>query len=95
MRRTQQDSLVNLETDTLFIKIMGQLEELKLLIYERLRAVTSEILGAIEKAITHCEDQASKLEKENGHHRPEFDIIGNPSIQTEGRCTCTWVQQSS
>lgn len=72
---------------------MGQLEELKLFIYQRLHAVTSEILGAIEKAITDCEDQASRLKEEICHHRPLFDIIVKSSIpQTEGRCFCTRVQ---
>lgn len=65
---------------------MGQLEELKLFIYERLHAVTSEILGAIEKAITDCKDQAPRLKEENGHG-PLFGIIVKSSIpQTEGRC---------
>lgn len=66
---------------------MGQLEELKLFISERLHAVTSEILGAIEKAITDNEDQASPLKEENGDHLPTLDTIVKSSIpKTEGRC---------
>ncbi|TNM92967.1 hypothetical protein fugu_018369 [Takifugu bimaculatus] len=64
---------------------MGQLEELKLFISERLHAVTAEILGAIEKAITDYEDQASPLKEENGHHLPMLDTVVKSSIpKTEG-----------
>lgn len=66
---------------------MGQLEELKLFISERLHAVTAEILGAIEKAITDYEDQASPLKEENGLRLPMLDTVVKSSIpKTEGRC---------
>lgn len=69
------------------IKTMGQLEELKLFISERLHAVTTEILGAIDKAITDYEDQASPFKKENGDHLPMLDTVVKSSIpKTEGRC---------
>lgn len=67
---------------------MGQLEELKSFIYERLHAVTAEILGAIEKAITDCQDQAPGLEEENGRGPLFGRIVKSPIPQTEGRCVC-------
>lgn len=71
---------------------MGQFEELKLFISGRLHAVTAEILGAIDKAITDYEDQASRLKDENGHHRSMLDAVVKSSIQkTEGRYIWTWL----
>lgn len=64
---------------------MGQLEELKLFVSERLHAVASEIAGAIEKAITNYEDQASRLKEENERNRSLLDIILKSKIpQIEG-----------
>lgn len=77
----------SLELRTHSIKIMGQLEELKLFISERLHAVTAEILGAIEKAITDYEDQVSPLKEENGLRLPMLDTVVKSSIpKTEGGC---------
>lgn len=67
---------------------MGQLEELKLFIFERLHVVTNEILAAIEKSIAEYEDEVSRLKEENVQCRPPpSDIIVPPSIPTEeGGC---------
>lgn len=78
MRRTQRGGSVAEPGDWLAsIKVMEHLEELKFFIYERLHAVTSEILGVIEKAMTDCKDQASRLKQEDGHRngRPLFDKV--------------------
>lgn len=60
---------------------MGQIEELKLFVSERLHAVASEIVGAIEKTITDYEEQASRLREDNDRHRSLLDIILKSKIQ--------------
>ncbi|XP_042362626.1 zinc finger protein 568-like isoform X2 [Plectropomus leopardus] len=63
---------------------MGQIEELKLFVSERLHAAASEILGAIEKSFTDYEERASRLKEENDRHRSLLDIIlqaKSPQIQ--------------
>lgn len=54
---------------------MGQIEELKVFVSERLHAAASDILGAIEKTITDYEERASRLKEENDRHRSLLDII--------------------
>lgn len=54
---------------------MGQIDELKVFVSERLNAFTSEILGAIEKTLSDYEVQASRLKEENDRHRCLLDII--------------------
>lgn len=56
-------------------KKMSQLEELKSFVSERLNAVATEIVGAIEKTITDYEEQAFRLREENERHRSLLDII--------------------
>lgn len=38
----------------------------RVFIYERIHAIMSEMLGAIEKAITECEGQTATFKEENG-----------------------------
>ncbi|XP_073319225.1 uncharacterized protein [Pagrus major] len=54
---------------------MGQIDELKVFVSERLNAFTAEILGAIEKTLSDYEVQASRLKEENDRHRCLLDII--------------------
>lgn len=69
---------------------MGQIDELKLFVSERLHAVASEIVGAIEKTITDYEKQASRLKEENDRHRSLLDIILKSKLpQPEGWSTRT------
>lgn len=58
----------------------GQIEELKLFVSERLTAIASEIVGAIERTITEYEAQAVRLKEENDRHRSLLDIILKTSL---------------
>ncbi|XP_051245817.1 zinc finger and SCAN domain-containing protein 5C isoform X2 [Dicentrarchus labrax] len=67
---------------------MGQIEELKMFVSERLHAAASEILGAIEKTMTDYEKQASRLKEENNRHRSVLDIILKAKLPgTQGHAT--------
>ncbi|XP_074469776.1 uncharacterized protein LOC141754546 [Sebastes fasciatus] len=54
---------------------MSQLEELQVFVRERLHAATSDILGAVVKAVTDYEEQAVRLKEENHRNRSLLDII--------------------
>ncbi|XP_077405104.1 uncharacterized protein LOC144037460 isoform X3 [Vanacampus margaritifer] len=54
---------------------MGQLEELKAFISERLKAVASELLGAVDKTVTEYEEQARRLKEENCRHCSILDLL--------------------
>lgn len=49
----------------------------------RIHVIISEMLGAIEKAITDCEGQTATFKEENGK------ILCSATL---GWCICTWVQ---
>lgn len=71
---------------------MGQIEDLKIFVTERLHTAASEILGAIEKTITDYEEQTTRLKEENDRHRSLLDMILKAKLpQKEGwsiRTTC-------
>ncbi|XP_057684159.1 protein suppressor of hairy wing-like isoform X2 [Corythoichthys intestinalis] len=54
---------------------MGQLEQLKMFISERLKTVASEILGAVEKTVTEYEKEACRLMEENKRHCSVLDLL--------------------
>ncbi|XP_076609954.1 uncharacterized protein LOC143334885 [Chaetodon auriga] len=54
---------------------MGQIEDLKIFVTERLHTAASEILGAIEKTMTDYEEQTCRLKEENDRHRSLLDMI--------------------
>ncbi|XP_077363956.1 uncharacterized protein LOC144007887 [Festucalex cinctus] len=54
---------------------MGQLKDLKAFISERLQAVASEILGAVDKTVTEYEEQARRLKEENTRLCSILDLL--------------------
>lgn len=58
----------------------GQIEELKLLVSERLSAIASEIVTAIARTIAEYEAQAVRLKEENDRHRSLLDVILKTSL---------------
>lgn len=58
----------------------GQIEELKLLVSERLSAIASEIVTAIARTIAEYEAQAARLKEENDRHRSLLDVILKTSL---------------
>lgn len=54
---------------------MSQMDELRVFVCERLHAITTQILGAIEKTINNYEEQTTRLKEENDRQRALLDNV--------------------
>lgn len=58
----------------------GQIEELTLLVSERLSAIAAEIVAAIARTVAEYEARAVRLREENERHRSLLDVILKTSL---------------
>lgn len=67
------------------IGVSGQFEALRILVSERLSAITTEIVAAIAKTFIEYEAQAVRLKEENDRHRSLLDVLVNSGMPLKTR----------